>query len=416
MENLQKIYNSNIKHILGANLDYFQNFRQDLIKNFILDNKLIKNNESTKHIDKNVLNNLNFKISNSSLNYQHLTNGKSDSSILVKNGLDYSFINLDKKNVIINPLNFDLDLLTNKLEKNKDLFKDDYIVNLNSIFLNSGFDFTLNENTNLRTIILHENNQLNSTIFSKNFLNIKKNSKLLIVEKFMNKTSSNSNIINYFELEEGSEVLHLVIQNNFNESNMQFTSHATCHQNSIFNQLIFNCSDVSLRNHHYANLIGEHSEANLKGIFLAGNKQIIDNKTNINHLNHSCSSNQTYKGILTDNAKASYLSKTFVDKKAQKTDGYQLSKVILLSDDAYFHSKPELKIYADDVKCSHGSTIGPFDNEEIFYLRTRGLNEKEAKSLLIKAFCQDLLSSIKEASYLRETNTLLDKWVLRHVN
>ena len=84
----------------------------------------------------------------------------------------------------------------------------------------------------------------------------------------MNKTSSNSNIINYFELEEGSEVLHLVIQNNFNESNLQFTSHATCHQNSIFNQLIFNCSDVSLRNHHYANLIGEHSEANLKGIFL----------------------------------------------------------------------------------------------------------------------------------------------------
>ena len=87
-----------------------------------------------------------------------------DSSIVVKNGLDYSFINLDKKNVIINPLSSDLDLLINKLEKNKDLFKDDYIVNLNSILLNSGFDFTLNENTNLRTIILHENNQLNSTI------------------------------------------------------------------------------------------------------------------------------------------------------------------------------------------------------------------------------------------------------------
>ena len=176
MENLQKIYNSNIKHILGANLDYFQNFRQDLIKNFILDNKLIKNNESTKHIDRNVLNNLNFKISDSSLNYQHLTNGKLDSSIVVKNGLDYSFINLDKKKVIINPLSSVLDLLINKLEKNKNLFKDDYIVNLNSILLNSGFDFTLNEHTNLKTIVLHENNQLNSTIFAKNFFNIKKNS------------------------------------------------------------------------------------------------------------------------------------------------------------------------------------------------------------------------------------------------
>ena len=415
MESLQKIYGSNIEHILGANLDYLQNFRQDLIKNFNLDNKQIQNNESTKHIDRNVLNNLNFKMDSSSLNYQHLTNERLYSSIVVKNGLDYSFINLDKKKVIINPLSSVLDLLINKLEKNKNLFKDDYIVNLNSILLNSGFDFTLNEHTNLKTIVLHENNQLNSTIFAKNFFNIKKNSKLLLIEKFLNKTSSNSNIINYFELEEGSEALHLVIQNNINESNLQFTTHATCHQNSIFNQLIFNCSDTSLRNHHYADLIGEHSEANLKGIFFVGKKYINDNKTNINHLNYGCSSNQTYKGILTDNAKASYLSKTFVDKQGQKTDAYQLSKVILLSEDAYFHSKPELKIYADDVKCSHGSTIGPFDNEEIFYLRTRGINEKKARSLLIKAFCQDLLSSIEEEPYLSEVNTLLDKWLMKYI-
>ena len=87
-----------------------------------------------------------------------------------------------------------------------------------------------------------------------------------------------------------------------------------------------------------------------------------------------------------------------------------------MSDSAYFHSKPELKIYADDVKCSHGSTIGPFDDEEIFYLRARGLNQKEAKSLLVKAFCQDLLSNIKEAPYLKETNALVDKWLLRHLN
>ena len=394
----------------------FEIIGEDIIKNFILDNKLIQSNESTKHIDRSVLNNLSFKIGNSSSNYKHLTNDKLDPSIVVKNGLDYNFINLDKKNVIINLLSSDINLLTNKLEKNKDLFKDDYIVNLNSIFLNSGFDFTLNENTDFKTIIVHENDQLDSTIYAKNFFNIKKNSKLLLLEKFENKTSSNSNIINYFELEEGSEVIHLVIQNNCNDSNIQFTSHANCYQNSVFNQLIFNCSDVSLRNHHYANLIGEYSEANLKGIFFAGKKQIIDNKTNISHFNHSCSSNQTYKGILTDNAKASYLSKTFVDKEAQKTNGYQLSKGVLLSDNAHFHSKPELKIYADDVKCSHGSTIGPFDIDEIFYLRSRGLNSKEAKSLLIKAFCQDLLIFIKETPFLNTTNALIDKWLVRYLN
>ncbi len=416
MENIQNIYDTNIKSILGGNLDYFRNYREEIIKNFALDSQLIQDNESTKHIDRNVLNNLNFKINNSSLHYKHLNEDKLDSSIIVKNGIDYSFINLDNQNVIINPLNCDFDLLMHKLEKNKDLFKDDYIVNLNSIFLNSGFDFTLNENSNLRTTISHQNDQPDSTVYAKNFLNIKKNSKLLLIEKFVNQTPSNSNIINYFELEEGSEVLHLVIQNNSNESNMQFTSHATCHKNSVFNQLVFNSGDVSLRNHHYANLIGEHSEANLKGIFFAGKKQIIDNKTNVNHLSHSCSSNQVYKGVLTDSAKASYLSKTYVDKQAQKTDGYQLSKGILLSEDAYFHSKPELKIFADDVKCSHGSTIGPFDNEEIFYLRTRGINNKDAKSLLIKAFSQDLLSKINDVYYSNEADTLIDEWLMSNID
>jgi Fe-S cluster assembly protein SufD len=416
MENIQNIYDTNIKSILGGNLDYFRNYRQEIIKNFALNSQLVKDNESTKHIDRNVLNNLNFKINNSSLHYKHLNEDKLDSSIIVKNGIDYSFINLNNQNVIINPLNCDFDLLMHKLEKNKDLLKDDYIVNLNSIFLNSGFDFTLKENSNLRTIISHQNDQPDSTVYAKNFLNIKKNSKLLLIEKFVNQTSSNSNIINYFELEEGSEVLHLVIQNNSNESNIQFTSHTTCHKNSVFNQLVFNSGDVSLRNHHYVNLIGEHSEANLKGIFFAGKKQIIDNKTNVSHLNHSCSSNQIYKGVLTDNAKASYLSKTYVDKQAQKTDGYQLSKGILLSEDAYFHSKPELKIFADNVKCSHGSTIGPFDNEEIFYLRTRGINNKDAKSLLIKAFSQDLLSKINDVSYLSEADTLIDEWLMSNID
>ena len=415
IENIQKIYNSNIKHILGGNEDYFKNLRQDLVSNFILNKKLIKNNESLKNIDKNVLNNLSFRTTSTTLNHQHFTNEDLDSSIVIKNGSNYDFINLDDNKAIVNPLSSDLGLLINRLEKNKDLLKDDYIVNLNSILLNSGFDFSLNENQNLKVIIIHKNDQNESTIFAKNFLNIKKNSKLLIIEKFLNNVSSNSNIINYFELEEGSELLHLVIQNNTNDCSLQFTTHTTCHKSSKFNQLIFNLSDNSLRNHHYASLMGEHAESNLRGLFFSGKKNIVDNKTTVNHFSHSCSSNQIYKGILTDEAKASYLSKTYVDKQAQKTDGYQLSKGILLSKDAYFHSKPELKIYADDVKCSHGSTIGPFDDDEIFYLRTRGLNIKAARTLLIRAFCYDFLRSIGEDSYVNEVNKLINEWLLKNL-
>ena len=100
-----------------------------------------------------------------------------------------------------------------------------------------------------------------------------------------------------------------------------------------------------------------------------------------------------------------------MEQKAQKTEAYQLSKGILLSEDSYYHSKPELRIFADDVKCSHGSTIGPFDEEMLFYLRTRGINKNDSKSLLIKSFYSDLISNIKEEEYKREINHLVDLWL-----
>ena len=218
-------------------------------------------------------------------------------------------------------------------------------------------------------------------------------------------------MVNHFELEAGSEVIHLVIQNNLENANLQFSTHLNCHASSIFKQFIFNTSRGSIRNHHYADLIGQNSHVNLQGVFFAAKKQIVDNKTLINHLSPNCTSNQTYKAVLTDKAKASYLSKTFVEQKAQKTEAYQLSKGILLSEDAYYHSKPELRIFADDVKCSHGSTIGPFDEEMLFYLRTRGINKNDSKSLLIKSFYSDLISNIKEQEYKREINHLVDLWL-----
>jgi Fe-S cluster assembly protein SufD len=122
-------------------------------------------------------------------------------------------------------------------------------------------------------------------------------------------------------------------------------------------------------------------------------------------------SSQRYKGILTDQAKASYLSKTFVEKIAQKTEAYQLSKGILLSDNSYFHSKPELRIFADDVKCSHGSTIGPIDKDLLFYLRSRGLNRKESTSLLIKSFFHDIISDANDENFIEKFHFYSDLWL-----
>jgi len=412
---LQSVYNSNKKTIIGSDLEYIKNFQKKLIHNYVLDKNVLNHNESTKHIDKKIIKSINYFIKDSKPKIQIQKNNKLlTSSIIVKNGNDYLLHNIDDENIIFDSLYNKKDLMIEKINKYKDTFVDDYVVNLNSIFFNSSFDLYLRENSNSKIDLLHLIDAKKSTIYAKNFFKINKNTKLLLIERFENHLESNSNIVNYFEVEAGSEVMHLIIQNNSVNADLQFSSHINCHASSTFKQFTFNVSQASIRNHHYANLIGQNGKVDLQGIFFAAKNQIVDNKTLINHLSPDCTSNQTYKAILTDNAKASYLSKTFVDRKAQKTEGYQLSKGILLSRDSYFHSKPELKIYANDVKCSHGSTIGPFDDDMLFYLRTRGLDLNQAKSFLIKSFCMSLLDNIEEKTYKIEAIKLADKWLKKN--
>jgi len=409
---LQTIYNSNKKTIIGSELEYIKNFQKKLIQGYILDKKILNHNESTKHIDKKIISSINYFIEDSKPKIQIQKNNELlIPSIIVKNGNDYLLSNIDDENIIFDSLYKKKDLIIERINKYKDTFIDDYVVNLNSIFFNSSFDLNLRENTNSKIDLLHVIDAKKSTIYAKNFFKINKNSKLLLIERFDNHFESNSNIVNYFEVGAGSEVIHLVIQNNSVNADLQFSSHVNSHASSTFKQFTFNVSQASTRNHHYANFIGQNAKVDLQGIFFAAKNQIVDNKTLINHLSPDCTSNQTYKAILTDKAKASYLSKTFVDRKAQKTEGYQLSKGILLSEDSYFHSKPELKIFADDVKCSHGSAIGPFDDDLLFYLRTRGLDLNQAKSFLIKSFCMSLLNNIEEKTYKIDVIKLIDKWL-----
>ena len=161
-------------------------------------------------------------------------------------------------------------------------------------------------------------------------------------------------------------------------------------------QNTYNFSDGFVRNFHYASLNGKLSKAYLNGCFFLKDKNLCTNKTHITHNAPDCESNQTYKGLLSDFAKANYFSNTYVSKESQGTEGYQLSKGILLSDNCSFFSKPELKIYTDDVKCSHGSTIGPVDESAIYYLRSRGISEDKAKNMLIFAFLNEVFDEIKD--------------------
>jgi Fe-S cluster assembly protein SufD len=139
---------------------------------------------------------------------------------------------------------------------------------------------------------------------------------------------------------------------------------------------------------------GEHSEATVNGLYLASGRQHLDHQTILDHARPHCTSHELYKGILDGHAHGVFNGKIYVRKDAQKTDAKQTNKVLLLSDDATIDTKPQLEIFADDVKCTHGATVGQLDAEQLFYLRTRGLDIDSARALLTFAFANDVVGRI----------------------
>ncbi|MBN2349433.1 MAG: Fe-S cluster assembly protein SufD [Bacteroidales bacterium] len=170
-------------------------------------------------------------------------------------------------------------------------------------------------------------------------------------------------------------------------------SHVTSNTISLHGGLI--------RNNVYVTLNAPGCENNTYGLFFADDHQHIANYAEIRHMQPHCHSDQLFKGILDDEATGTFNGKIYVAKDAQKTEAYQRNNNILLSKTAKMNSKPQLEIYADDVKCSHGATMGQLDNDALFYLRTRGINEKEARHLLMYAFANEVIS-ITNVPHLKE--------------
>ena len=140
---------------------------------------------------------------------------------------------------------------------------------------------------------------------------------------------------------------------------------------------------------------GEGAECTLNGLYLSAHKQHVDNHTVIDHIKPHCSSREIYKGILDGNSSAVFNGSIVVRKDAQKTDARQSNKNLLLSEDAVINTKPQLEIFADDVKCTHGSTTGPVDEEMVFYLRSRGIGTDTARQMLIHAFAGEIIERIQ---------------------
>jgi Fe-S cluster assembly protein SufD len=163
-------------------------------------------------------------------------------------------------------------------------------------------------------------------------------------------------------------------------------AHVFCHSISLGGSIARNDTNVLLD--------GEGGECTLNGLYLADEARLVDNHTTIDHARPHCSSREVYKGILADRARAVFNGKIIVRPDAQKTDAKQTNKALLLSEDAQINTKPQLEIFANDVKCTHGAAVGQMDEDAIFYLRARGLSESQAQHLLIRAFVGDVLNQM----------------------
>jgi Fe-S cluster assembly protein SufD len=202
--------------------------------------------------------------------------------------------------------------------------------------------------------------------------------------------------LDHYKVQHESEAaFHIATQQLEQSANSTFVSHSI----SLGAALARN--DINNR------LGGEHIESTINGLYLAGGRQHVDNHTIIDHAYPNCNSWEVYKGILWGRSTGVFNGKIFVRQDAQKTDSKQTNQNLLLSEDATINTKPQLEIYADDVRCTHGATVGQLDPNALFYLRARGIPMDEARSMLVFAFAGDLLTRIKPPRLREELETLL---------
>ena len=246
-------------------------------------------------------------------------------------------------------------------------------------------------------IIYHfDTKELNSSVI--NFrcdFELDENSSLDVINVFKNYSENNFiNINHQFNVGKNSNIKNYIIDSELNSNIKYFFTNIDLENNSNLESFIFSRGSKFLRNEINCNLNYKYSSAFISGIIDLKEQQQHEIKTNINHFSENTKSYQLVKSVLKDKSKGVFQGKIFVDQEAQKTDGYQLSKALLLDENTEFDAKPELEIYADDVKCSHGSTSGNLDSDSIFYLMSRGLNYQQSRKLLVDGFLNDVVEKI----------------------
>jgi len=399
-EQLQKDFDNVIKNLSLSQKDI--EIKKFYLENFISRGFPNKKEEDWRFSDLNQI--IKKNIGELSFYSDYTSTNKVDTSVFV-DGLEHNkivFINgriekidfdYEKKNQIEI---IDQSETINKFDNNNSLS------DLNTAFTNKSFKIVVKQGYHLKKplIIYHTTN---SNIWSKNInlrlnFEVEKDSSLRLIDLFKDTSEKNFlNIFYNFDLKENAVLKNYKVDK-FENKNIKYSfNNIDQEKNSISETFILSSGSKFFKNEINCNLKGKFSSAFVNGIFSINNDKHHEIRSIINHLTENTKSYQLVKSVLEDSSKAVYQGKIFVNSDAQKTDGYQLSKAILLNKDSEFNAKPELEIYADDVKCSHGSASGSLNEDSIFYLMSRGLNYQQSRELLINGFLLDVVEKITDS-------------------
>ena len=268
---------------------------------------------------------------------------------------------------------------------------------------------TISKPVELLVISTAENQKLASHL--RNLIQVEADAEVTLLEHYVSlaDTEGFTNVVTEVKLDEKATLNHFKLQH---ESLAHYHIATLASKQAAGSN--WHTNNISLggklaRNDIHSQLLGEESHVTMDGLYLVTGEQHVDNHTRIDHAVPNTTSDEVYKGVLDGNSHAVFNGKVNVHKDAQKTDSSQSNKNLLLSRSCEIDTKPELEIYADDVKCAHGSTVGQIDEQHLFFLRARGLDETAARSLLTYAFAVDVLQRIKSAPMRQALSNVIEK-------
>ncbi len=304
-------------------------------------------------------------------------------------------------------------LVSKYLGKNATLDNEAF-VSLNTAFSQDGIFLYVPEGRELEkpiqiiNLLLSDRNQM---VQHRNLFVVEKNAsaQVIICDHTLSPHLFLTNSVTESYTGENSDMDILRLQNEHNNSCQVTNTWISQERNSRCQHGTITLHGGMVRNNLHVKMQGEGAETNVLGLFLIDKMQHVDNFTVIEHASPHCTSNQHYKGVLDDMSTGAFNGKIHVWPDAQKTEAFQANNNILLSDTAKIHSKPQLEIYADDVKCSHGATVGQLDEDALFYLQSRGIPKNESRLMLMDAFAHDVISRIKQSSLQGRISELVGK-------